>query len=88
MSENLAPQPAAELPPAGATVAKGTKTERESELERDLEIERKIRKDREVTISHLQDENHRLKAVPTPTTQPAPKKKGSGWTFFDDEDED
>lgn len=72
-------------------MAKGTRTERELELERELETERKIRKDREVSLAHIQDENQRLKsagAVP-PTALPAPtaKKRGGGWTFFD-EDED
>lgn len=74
-----------ETPPAAQTVVTGTRSERETELERDLEAERKMRKDREITIAHLQDENHRLKSPPQPQ-EPKPSKN-SGWFFDDDEDE-
>lgn len=72
-----------EPPPAATIVVTGTRTERELELERELETERKIRKDREVTLAHFQDENHRLKTV----TQPPPAKKSAPWTFFEDEED-
>ena len=80
------PVPAA--PPAATVVITGTKTERELELERELDNERKARKDREVTLAHIQDENHRLKSAgirPEPPTPPAPAKKSGGWTFFDED---
>jgi len=76
--------PTPEPPPASKTVLEGTKGEKDAALERKL-------KERELRVSELEDENHRLKTippVPDPPPPPKPKKKEwlKGWTFFDRED--
>jgi hypothetical protein len=67
-------------------VLEGTKTERELALERDKARLAADLKARETRLAELEDENHRLKAVPTPS-DPDPVKRGwlAGATFFDDE---
>jgi hypothetical protein len=75
---NPAPAPAepAAPPPAATTVLQGTKTERE------LDLEKKLR-DREIELSHIQDENHRLKQVPTAApAAAAPAEEDDDWTAF------
>lgn len=78
-----APPPPAP-PPAATVVGNATRSEREIQLETDLETERKAKKDREVRISELEDENHRLRSVP-PTTAPAapaPEDNSGRWRPF------
>ena len=79
-------RPQTTLPSAAKTVLEGTKTERELALERDKARLAADLKARETRLAELEDENHRLKAVPTPS-DPEPVKRGwlSGATFFDDE---
>lgn len=81
----LATPPHQAPPSAAKVVLEGPKTERELALERQLEEERKGRKAAETDAAHLQDENRRLKDVPTPEPKPKKKKK-AGWTFFDDDE--
>lgn len=78
-----APAPAPAAPPAAAAVVNG-KTERELQLEKDLESERAARKKSETDAAYLQDENRRLKEIPTP----AAPKKSRGWVFPDEEEEE
>ena len=78
-------------PPAAHTVVTGTKNERELQLEKELaETRGKLstveeeKKKRELALMDLQDQNRRLKEVPT-----SEKKKGSGLrlTLMEDDDE-
>jgi hypothetical protein len=69
-----APAPAA--PPAAETVLKGTRSERELQLEEDVKKKDETIKHRETRISELEDENHRLKQVPSPTPAPEPEDDG------------
>jgi hypothetical protein len=67
------PQPAP--PPAAKTVLEGTKTERELQLEEENQKLADEKKQREVRISELEDENHRLKSVPTIKTPAVPNEE-------------
>lgn len=69
-------------PPAATIVLNGTRTERERELETELERERREKREREMRLAQLEDENRRLKTIPT---TPAPKKSDSNWTFFEED---
>jgi hypothetical protein len=86
-----------QAPPPAATIAAGTKSERERDiaLEGELEKERQAhattaaeKKAREQRINELEDELRKLKEVPTPTPKPTPAKKPSRvrLTFFDPAD--
>ncbi len=62
-------------PPAAQTVLDGVKTERELELEKKL-------KDREIELAHIQDENHRLKQIPTRQPASSAPEDKDDWTAF------
>lgn len=77
-----APAPG-DAPKAAETVLNGDRTERVVELEerlakreQELEDEKAGRKKDQVRVSELEDENHRLKQVPTP---PAPAKRDNSF---------
>lgn len=86
--------PETDPPPAAAIVASGQRTEREIELESELQrerdraagisveltSEREIRKQREVRLSELEDENHRIKTALAPAKNPV--RTGPGFGFF------
>jgi hypothetical protein len=67
-------------------VLEGTKTERELALEREKARLAADLKARETRLAELEDENHRLKSVPTPVNPKGVKAHWlAGATFFDDE---
>ena len=66
--ESQPPPPAP--PPAAATVLSGDRTEREVQLQEEI-------KKREIRISVLEDENHRLKSPPTPAPKTEPEEDDS-----------
>jgi hypothetical protein len=58
-------------------VVNGDKTERELQLEKDLAAERQAKKKVELDNAQMQDELHRMRTAPAPTTaDPAPRKRG------------
>lgn len=72
------PPPAPAPPPAATTVLEGTRTERELELEKKLADEQDGRKNDQLRNMELEDENRRLKQIPTE----APKEHGGRWRPF------
>lgn len=72
-------------PPAARAVLSGKAQEGQSDLQG--ELQKKLR-DRELRVMQLEDENRTLKTA-RETPKPTPKvKRGSGWSFFDPEEED
>lgn len=71
------PPPAPAPPPATEVVITGEKSERELRLEEELERERQARKKDQTKLCELEDENHHLKKVVTPSATPARGKNKS-----------
>lgn len=76
-------------PPAAADVLNGDRTERELELqerlakrEKELEAERDGRKKDQIRVSELEDENHRLKHVPSSPAPTAATDNGFRWPQY------
>ena len=73
------PKPSPAPPPASQIVVEARRSEREVELEREIsdlrakhDATEAAKRAREIRISELEDENHRLKSIPKP---PAPPKR-------------
>ena len=87
--ETPAPTPSAPPPAAKAVTESDAKPEDAEEivrLKREADDAKRLLKERETECAHLQDENHRLKQIPTPAPTTPAKPKNSAWTFFDEDD--
>lgn len=84
-------QPAATPPPAAAAVQGSAATEGDASelvrLKRERDDAHKRQRELETRQAELEDENRRLKTVPTPPPAQPDKKKSwlQGATFFDDD---